>query len=296
MEIVYAWAQRVHLTLKRTNAPSSVINAADQVLDQILAHGKDYDGSPRDYTRSGELFVRANVEWRDSWAAAVGSRLRRVAQEAMQSETNVDCYEPARPEFDLTRKSRPVVMSPYQPRWPEEFRRVGGRIREVVGAAALRIDHIGSTAVPGLGAKDIIDVQVTVADLDLVDTVPTPLRAAGFRQGDEFLYDEFPAVAMGDLDLRKLFMREPEGERRTHIHIRELGRFNQRYALLFRDYLRTSVAVRLTYEVVKRQAAELFPDSIDGYLRLKDPVFHIIYEAATLWATTVGWTPDHDFV
>jgi GrpB-like predicted nucleotidyltransferase (UPF0157 family) len=202
----------------------------------------------------------------------------------------------ATPEFGHTRNSRPVVISPYQSRWPDEFRQIGGRIREIVGPAAVRIDHIGSTAVPGLGAKDVIDVQVAVADLDPVDAVPRPLRAAGFRQGDEFLYDEFPARAMADPDLRKLFMREPDGDRRTHIHIRELGRFNQRYALLFRDYLRASAAVRVAYELVKRRAAQLFPESIDGYLFLKDPVFPIIYEAATLWATTVGWTPDHEFV
>jgi GrpB-like predicted nucleotidyltransferase (UPF0157 family) len=199
-------------------------------------------------------------------------------------------------ELDLTRKSRLVVISPYQPRWPEEFRTIGGHIRELVGSAAVRIDHIGSTAVTGLGAKDIIDVQVTVADLDLAGSVVTPLRAAGFRQEDEFVYDEFPAMSMADPGLRKLYLREPEGERRTHIHIRELGRFNQRYALLFRDYLRASAAVRAEYEVVKRRAAQLFPESIDGYLFLKDPVVHIIYEAATLWATMVGWMPDDEFV
>jgi GrpB-like predicted nucleotidyltransferase (UPF0157 family) len=173
---------------------------------------------------------------------------------------------------------------------------MAGRIRDVVGAAAVRIDHIGSTAVPGLGAKDVIDVQVTVADLDRADAVATPLRAAGFRQGDAFLYDESPAMATADPGLRKLYMREPEGTRRTHIHIRELGRFNQRYALLFRDYLRASPAVRAEYEAVKRRAAQLFPESIDGYLLVKDPVVHIIYEAATLWATVVGWVPDHEFV
>jgi GrpB-like predicted nucleotidyltransferase (UPF0157 family) len=199
-------------------------------------------------------------------------------------------------DFDLTRASRSVVISPYQPRWPEEFCSIAGRIRELVGAAAVRIDHIGSTAVPGLGAKDVIDVQLTVANLDMAGAVTTPLRAAGFRQGDAFLYDEFRAMAPADPGLRKLYLREPEGARRTHIHVRELGRFNQRYALLFRDYLRASPAVRAEYEIIKRRVAELFPESIDGYMFLKDPVLHIINEAATLWATMVGWMPDHEFV
>jgi GrpB-like predicted nucleotidyltransferase (UPF0157 family) len=99
-----------------------------------------------------------------------------------------------------------------------------------------------------------------------------------------------------DPQLLKLYMREPEGERRAHIHVREIGRFNQRYALLFRDYLRDSEAVRVEYEVIKRRAAQLFPDSIDGYLFLKDPVFHIIYEAACLWARSVEWVPGDEYI
>jgi GrpB-like predicted nucleotidyltransferase (UPF0157 family) len=91
-------------------------------------------------------------------------------------------------------------------------------------------------------------------------------------------------------------MREPEGERRAHIHIRELGRFNQRYALLFRDYLRSSENVRAEYELLKRRASQLFSESIDGYVSLKDPVEHIIYEAASLWAEEVGWKPDDDYL
>jgi len=187
------------------------------------------------------------------------------------------------------------MIIPYQARWPGEFRHLAGRIRASVGAAAARVDHIGSTSVPGLGAKDVIDIQVTVANLDDAVAVTRPLKAAGFRQGDAFVYDAFRTKQAIDPELRKLYMREPENERRTHIHIRELGRFNQQYALLFRDYLRASEAVRVEYEVIKQRAAQLFPESIDGYLLLKEPVFHIIYEAARLWAQMVGWAPDDEF-
>ncbi len=111
-----------------------------------------------------------------------------------------------------------------------------------------------------------------MSDLNEADGLTNPLRAAGFRQGTPFEYDVFHKKAETDPELRKLYMREPKGERRAHIHIRELGRFNQRYALLFRDYLRSSKEVRAEYELLKRRAAQLFPDSIDGYLFLKDPV------------------------
>jgi GrpB-like predicted nucleotidyltransferase (UPF0157 family) len=135
-----------------------------------------------------------------------------------------------------------------------------------------------------------------VADLDRADGLTSALRAAGFRHGALFDYDVFHGRAETDPELRKLYMREPEGERRAHIHIRELGRFNQRYALLFRDYLRASERVRTEYELLKRRAAQLFPDSMDDYLSLKDPVLHIVYEAATLWAEKVGWRPDEAYL
>lgn len=72
-----------------------------------------------------------------------------------------------------------VEIVPYRSAWPEEFRRVAATIRRALGPRALRIDHIGSTSVPGLPAKDVIDIQVAVAalDLDVVDS----LRAAGFE-------------------------------------------------------------------------------------------------------------------
>ena len=191
---------------------------------------------------------------------------------------------------------RPVVVASYQPHWVDEFTRIAKHIRDLVGPAAIRIDHIGSTAVPGLGAKDVIDIQITVSDLDAADGLTHALRTAGFRHGTTLEHDLFRKKSETDPELRKLYMREPEGERRAHIHIRERGRFNQRYALLFRDYLRSAEDVRAEYELLKRRASQLFPDSIDGYLFLKDPVLHIIYEAASLWAEKVGWSPDEDYV
>jgi GrpB-like predicted nucleotidyltransferase (UPF0157 family) len=202
----------------------------------------------------------------------------------------------AMPEFDITRKSRPVVVTSYQPHWVDDFKQIARHIRDLVGHAAIRIDHIGSTAVPGLGAKDVVDIQITVSDLDEAGGLTSPLRAARFRQGATLQYDVFHKKPETDPELRKLFMREPEGERRAHIHIREHGRFNQRYALLFRDYLRSSEDVRAEYELFKRRASQLFPENIDGYLCLKDPVEHIIYEAASLWAEKVTWSPGKDYL
>ncbi|MBI2205997.1 MAG: GrpB family protein [Candidatus Rokubacteria bacterium] len=180
----------------------------------------------------------------------------------------------------------------YQPRWADEFSKIARHVRDLVGDAALRIDHIGSTAVPGLGAKDVIDVQITLSDLDQAGALTNPLRNAGFRHGTTFEYDAFRGTPAQDAQLRKLFMREPRGERRVHLHIREVGRFNQRYALLCRDFLRASPGACAEYEQLKRRAAERFPYDIDGYLSLKEPILHAIYEAASRWAEQIGWRPD----
>ena len=64
-------------------------------------------------------------------------------------------------EYDVRRNPQPVIISAYDPRWVAEFTQLARRIRGLVGSVASRIDHIGSTAVPGLAAKDVIDLQIT---------------------------------------------------------------------------------------------------------------------------------------
>ena len=168
---------------------------------------------------------------------------------------------------------------------------MAGRIHTIAAEAVLRIDHIGSTAVPALSAKNVIDIQLTVVDLEDAERTVSLLGEAGFRPKKSFEYDEFHGLQANSPELRKRYIREPSGERRTHIHVREAGRFNTRYALLFRDYLRANVHAREEYELAKRRAADLFPHSIDGYLFLKEPAFHLVYHAADLWAEKTGWRP-----
>ncbi|UOQ55689.1 GrpB family protein [Hymenobacter cellulosivorans] len=148
---------------------------------------------------------------------------------------------------------------------------------------------MGSTAVPGLSAKDVIDVQLTVATLAQASGWLAALRRVGFRRGEDWQYDIFHPLPSDSPELRKLYLREPAGERRLHLHVRGAGRFNARYALLCRDYLRAHAPARQEYELLKQRAAQLFPTSIEGDLFLKEPVFHLLYQAAELWAEKVGW-------
>lgn len=185
--------------------------------------------------------------------------------------------------------SRPVVITPWQPRWAAEYADIAARLQTAAGADALRIDHVGSTSVEGLGAKDVIDIQITVADLTNCDAMIARLQGAGFTRGGAIERDEPPSSASGDPHRIKRYMREPAGERRTHVHIRQQGYANQRMALLFRDYLRASPQQRAHYDTVKRRAALLFPNNIDGYMWLKDAPIRMLLEAAEAWASATGW-------
>ena len=111
---------------------------------------------------------------------------------------------------------------------------------------ALRIDHIGSTSVPGLPAKDIIDVQVSVSQLDAA--LDAAFLSIGYTVFPGITSDHQPPDFVGpDSEWVKRYFRPPAGQRPTHMHVRILGRANQRYALLFRDYLRSHPAVAAGY-------------------------------------------------
>ena len=184
-----------------------------------------------------------------------------------------------------------IEIIPYDHRWPREFRRIVAPLREALGALAARIDHIGSTAVPGLAAKDVVDVQVMVASLDAAPLV-TALAPLGYTLAADISDDHVPpGRSASPEEWRKLYFRAPQGQRRTHLHVRQAGRANQRYALLFRDYLRTDPLAAGAYGQIKVALARLHPDDIDAYYDVKDPVCDIIIAAAELWAATTDYTP-----
>jgi GrpB-like predicted nucleotidyltransferase (UPF0157 family) len=182
-----------------------------------------------------------------------------------------------------------ISIVPYHDEWPLEFHEMAGRLRTELGALALRIDHIGSTSIPGLAAKDKIDIQLTVAALAPV--VVQALERAGFVRG-QATADHIPPGADQDPDhWVKWYFKQGEGMRATHIHVRIEGYPNQRYPLLFRDYLRTHVDAAEAYARAKQQIARFHAEDIEAFCDIKDPVCDLILFAAEDWAKAVGWQP-----
>jgi GrpB-like predicted nucleotidyltransferase (UPF0157 family) len=179
-----------------------------------------------------------------------------------------------------------IEIAPYSEAWPKEFQRLARRIRAALGDRALRIDHIGSTSVPGLDAKDRIDIQVTVANLDDAN----PLGAAGLEELAVDRDHRPPGTHSPDEDWSKRLYITPDGEKQANVHVRAGGRANQRYPLLFRDYLRTHPAAAAAYAELKRRlAAEL--RNVGVYADVKDPACDLIIVAAEDWAAATDWEP-----
>jgi GrpB-like predicted nucleotidyltransferase (UPF0157 family) len=175
--------------------------------------------------------------------------------------------------------AEPIEIVTYDAVWPGLFRREAARLREVLGSVALRIDHIGSTAVPGLAAKPVIDIQIAVASFEPLDAFRAPLEALGylFRADND--------------DRMKRYFREPPATRRTHLHVRRHGSWSEQFALLFRDYLRTHAEAAARYAALKRELAAACRDDRQGYTAAKEPFIWAAMRDADAWAQATGWQP-----
>jgi len=179
----------------------------------------------------------------------------------------------------------PIEIVAYRAIWPDDYQRLAETIRPIAPAGS-RLHHIGSTSVPGLAAKDVIDIQLTVDDLADVDIAA--FVDAGFTHRPGMRDHCPPGIDLPDEELFKLYFKT--SQRPAHLHVRQSGRFNQRYPLLCRDYLRADPGAAKAYETIKRGLARHFPNDVDAYYEIKDPVFDIIMAGANLWAERVSWS------
>ena len=183
-----------------------------------------------------------------------------------------------------------ITIVQYDTSWPEAFLAIAQPLRMALGALALRIDHIGSTSVPGLAAKDIIDVQVTVRDFSCTPQLVSALGSLDYTLAPDITADHVPPLYQGPAtDWEKRYFRPPAYQRPSHLHVRALGRPNQRYPLLFRDYLRTHPVASAAYAQIKIHLSQRHPDDVDFYYDIKDPLCDIVIDAAEDWARTTGW-------
>lgn len=197
----------------------------------------------------------------------------------------------------------PARLVPADPSWPEQARRIAARIVTACGDKALRVDHIGSTAVPGLDARDAIDIQVTVESLAFADELARALLDAGYpciehitgdqaHPGPRSTVETYNGVEDPALWRKRLHGCADPG-RPAYVHVRVDGWPNQQFALLFVDWLTADPDARAEYLAVKREAEASAPAGGDGaHSRgAEEQWFGDAYRRAWGWADAMGWRP-----
>jgi dephospho-CoA kinase len=195
----------------------------------------------------------------------------------------------------------PARLVPADPTWPDQGLRIVNRLKTTCGHKALRVDHIGSTAVPELDAKDVIDMQITVESIELADELAEALLSAGYPRLDHITQDAAKADARSTVQRydhsddtalwHKRIHASADPGRPTNVHIRVNGWPNQQYALLFVDWLIANADVRAEYLAVKRTAESSGGGDIVRYVVAKEPWFRDAYRRAWEWADSTGWRP-----
>jgi len=173
----------------------------------------------------------------------------------------------------------PILILPYTDEWAKEFQSIGCQLREALGNIALRIDHIGSTAVTGLAAKPVIDIQISVASFTPLAAFKAPLESLGFSYRVE------------NPDKSKRYFREASGDKRVHIHVRQAGSWAEQLALLFRDFLRCHPDYCHRYEQVKYELAKKYKLNRQHYTKSKESIIWEILKQANHWSQQTGWSP-----
>lgn len=160
-----------------------------------------------------------------------------------------------------------IKVVDYDDAWPARFERWRQLLRSALGEVAVRIEHVRSTSVPGLAAKPIVDVQVSVADLDDEAVSVPPIEGVGLqlRSRDE---------------LHRYFRPFRGAPRDIHVHVCHVGSTWEREHLLFRDYLRDHAEARDAYRRAKRAAAARWADDGFAYTDAKTEVILQILAAA----------------
>ncbi len=187
-----------------------------------------------------------------------------------------------------------IELVSWRTEWARDFEALRVRLGDGFGELAVAIDHIGSTSVPGLAAKDVIDVQVIVRSLAPTDPIAAACAKADMDELFSDWDDHIPPGWHGDQAAwNKMFTRPRDGDRRANIHIRVAGSPNERYALLFRDFLRADDRLRDAWGTFKRAVAA-HADDIDAYLDVKDPATDVVMVSAERWAADTGWHVTRD--
>jgi len=166
-----------------------------------------------------------------------------------------------------------IVVVPYDPQWVQEFALASREIAAALGENLIEIHHIGSTSIPEIHAKPVIDMLAVVADIAAVDARSEPMMALGYQVRGEF-----------GIAGRRYFPRDNADGARTHqIHAFQSGSPHISRHLAFRDFMRAHGEIAQQYSDLKRTLAAAHPDDLNAYMDGKDAFIQEMEARALAW-------------
>ncbi len=165
-----------------------------------------------------------------------------------------------------------VKVVPHNPNWPNLFRAEADRIAAVLGQEVIAIHHIGSTAIPGIKAKPVLDFLIEVRDIDQIDDFNAEMIKLGYQPRGEY-----------GIPGRRYFSKKTSSTSTHHLHTFQSGNPEVERHLNFRDYMRAHPEDAQTYSRLKEELARKFPEDIEGYIEGKGGFIKEIDKKAKIW-------------
>ena len=167
---------------------------------------------------------------------------------------------------------RHIVVLPHDPAWAQAFEDEAALLRPIFGGNLVEIHHIGSTAIPGIHAKPVIDMLPVVKDIAAVDAFNPQMEAIGYEPMGEY-----------GIPGRRFFRKEIDGIRSHHVHAFQQGDSEIERHLNFAAFLRAHPEEAQAYSQLKIKLAQQFPHDIEGYCDGKDSLICELDEKASQW-------------
>lgn len=167
-------------------------------------------------------------------------------------------------------RTEKVIVEKYDPMWKEDLAKICDELMPSLKGLILAAEHVGSTAVEGMSAKPIIDIDLVISDERMLEPVIHALESIGYHHE-------------GDLGIegREAFRYDGKEHLRIHhLYVCSQDSLELKRHLGFRDYLRSHPEAVLEYSIIKEEAAKLFPDDIEKYMEYKSSVIERLYHAA----------------
>ncbi|HVB26372.1 MAG TPA: GrpB family protein [Mycobacteriales bacterium] len=261
----------------------AAVDPSRRLAERLRASGAPLDAEPLaawQWLRAAEGRSVTIIDLYDIAAAGRGLAAHELPR-AERRELAQSALPFLWPNFEIApqsaRRDEPIEVVEADPDWGGTFARWRDRLADGLGVVACRIEHVGSTAVPGLAAKPTIDIQVSVdAPAEEHRYLPALLRC-GLQ------------LCSRD-DLHRFLLPPPSHPREVHVHVCAVGSVWEREHLLFRDYLRAHRDERGEYAAAKWTAARTWADDRWAYTEAKSEVILALLGRAETWAGSVGWS------